>query len=372
MSKKDYYEVLGVSRSANANEIKKQYRKVAIKYHPDKNPGDKQAEEKFKELSEAYHVLSDAKRRSAYDQFGHTGASGGFASNMGGFEDFFSGGSGFESVFGDIFESFTGGGRSRSTNQRGSDLQYNLQISFQDAVKGNSVDIEFPREESCSACSGTGARSKNDIVHCSHCDGSGFVRMQQSFIGITTACSSCRGKGSIIQVPCKSCHGETVMTKNKKLTIEIPAGVETGSKIRFSGEGEQGRDGASAGDLYVIFHVKEHSFFQREGNDITCEVPISIVEAVLGGKIIVPSLEGKTKFAIPPGTQNGKIFRLRGKGIYSHRGSSGDLLVKILVEVPENLSSKQNDIFSELKKSFEKKHNKRVAKFQENIDKNVL
>ena len=369
MDKKDYYEILG-SRSANANEIKKQYRKTAVKYHPDKNPGDKQAEEKFKELSEAYHVLSDPKRRSAYDQFGHTGASGGFSSGMGGFEDFFSGSSGFRDIFDDIFGGFTGG--SRSEEQRGSDLQYNLQISFQDAVKGNSMDIEFPRQENCSACSGTGARSKNDVILCSHCDGSGFVRMQQSFIGITTACSNCHGKGNIIQVPCKSCHGETVMTRNKKLTIEIPAGVQTGSKVRFSGEGEQGRDGANAGDLYVIFHVKEHHFFQRDENNITCEVPINIVQAVLGGEIIIPSLDGKTKFAIPPGTQNGKIFRLRGKGIYSRRGNSGDLLVKILVEVPENLSSKQNNLFSELQKSFEKKHNKRTSKFQENIDKNIL
>ncbi len=370
MSKRDYYEVLGVGRNATTSEIKKQYRTVAIKYHPDKNPGNKQAEEKFKELSEAYHVLSDPKRRSAYDQFGHSATSGDFSSGMGGFEDFFSG-EGFSDVFGDIFGSFMGRS-SRSSEQRGNDLQYNLQISFRDAVKGNSIEIEFPRQESCSACSGSGARSKKDIVICSHCEGSGYVRMQQSFIGITTACGNCQGKGNIIQVPCKNCHGETVTTKNKRLSIEIPAGVQTGSKIRFSGEGEQGRDGASAGDLYVIFHVKKHSFFQREGNDITCEVPINIVEAVLGGEIIVPSLEGKTKFTMPPSTQNGKIFRLRGKGIYSHRGNTGDLLVKILVEIPENISAKQSNLFSELRKTFEKKNNKRVIKFQENIDKNVL
>jgi molecular chaperone DnaJ len=371
VAKQDYYDILGVGKDASTSEIKKQYRKVALKYHPDKNPGNKQAEEKFKELSEAYHVLSDPKRRSAYDQFGHSGVSGGFggAGGMGGFEDFFSGG--FKDVFDDIFSGFTGGGRSGDVDD-GADLQYNLQISFADAVRGASVEIEYPREEVCSSCGGLGARSRQDITTCSHCNGTGFMKIRQSFISFSSTCNHCRGKGKTIRVACPTCKGSAVIQKNKKLTIQISQGVQTGQKIRFSGEGEQGRGGGRRGDLYVVFHVEEHHFFQRKGNNIFYELPIDIVLATLGGEIVVPTVEGKVKFTIPAGTQSGKIFNLRGKGIPNSRGENGDLLVQVFVEVPVELSSSQKDLLAKFQKKIDKKQFKKTLDFQKNLEKNNL
>ena len=372
MTKRDYYEVLGVSRDASTIEIKKQYRKVALKYHPDKNAGNKEAEEKFKELSEAYHVLSDPKRRSAYDQFGHSGVSGGFeggASGMGGFEDFFSGG--FKDVFDDIFSGFTSGSRTNN-NGAGSDLQYNLQISFADAVRGSSVEIEYPREETCATCGGLGARSSQDITICSYCNGQGVSRVRQSFISFSSTCSHCHGKGKTISVACSNCHGRMVIEKNKKLTIKIPQGVQTGQKIRFLGEGEQGNNNGASGDLYVVFHVEEHHFFQRKGNDIFYDLPIDFVIASLGGDIVVPTIEGRVKITIPAGTQTGKIFNIRGKGIPSARGRKGDLLVQVFVEVPTNLSLAQKDLFSKLKKKTDTKQFSKIQEFQKNLEKNDL
>lgn len=370
MSKKDYYEVLGIARDASSAEIKKQYRKIAIKYHPDTNPGDKSAEEKFKELSEAYHVLSDSKRRSAYDQFGHSGPGGGFygSSSGGGFEDVFSGG--FSDVFDGIFNNFMGG-KSSSSEQDGSDLQYNLQISFKDAIQGNSIKIEFPRQRVCSDCSGTGAQSKSDIVICSTCQGTGYTRIQQSFIGITSTCRSCGGLGKTIVVPCSTCHGETVVQEKKEIKIQIPKGVNTGAKIRFTGEGEQPKGKGRIGDLYVVFHVEEHDFFQRKGNDIIFELPINITTATVGGKIIVPTLDGKTKFTIPAGTSNGKVFRLRNKGIAA-RDSKGDLLVKILIDIPVNISKKQKKLLMDLEETFEQYQNKKIADYETRMEKNIL
>ena len=370
MAKKDYYTVLGVNREASTDEIKKQYRKIALKYHPDKNQGNKQAEEKFKELSEAYHVLSNAKRRSAYDQFGHDSEFSSFSGGRaGGFEDFFSGG--FKDVFDDIFTGFTGGG-TRKNVDNGSDLQYNLQISFADAVRGNSIDISYPRQEICNDCSGLGARSKNDITICAHCNGTGFMRVRQSFIAFSSTCNYCQGAGKVISVPCPTCHGETVIQRDKKLKIKIPQGVQTGQKIRFSGEGEQGRGEGKTGDLYVVFHVEEHHFFQRKGNNVLCEVPVDIALATLGGEIVVPTLDGQAKFKIPAGTQTGKVFNLRGKGCASIRGSKGDLLVQILVEVPINLSSSQADLLNKFSKKLELKQLKTVLKFKKDLDKNSL
>lgn len=368
MAKKDYYEVLGIGRNASTSEIKKQYRKVALKYHPDKNPGNKEAEEKFKELSEAYHVLSDPQKRSAYDQFGHSGFSGGFgSSNMGGFEDFFSGG--FKDVFDDIFSGFTGG--SRGSSNEANDLQYNLQISFVDAVRGTSVDIEYPREESCASCNGSGARSSRDIVTCSNCNGQGFVRARQSFISFSSTCSHCNGKGKTISIACNNCNGHGMIERQKKLTIKIPQGVQTGQKIRFLGEGEQAKNGQN-GDLYVVFHVEEHHFFQRKGNDIFYELPIDAILASLGGEIVVPTVAGKVKFNIPAGTQTGKIFNIRGKGIPTSRGSQGDLLVQVFVEVPTNLSTGQKDLLNKLQKKSEKKQFPKTLQFQKKLDENSL
>lgn len=371
MAKRDYYEVLGISKDASTSEIKKQYRKVALKYHPDKNPGNKEAEEKFQELSEAYHILSDPKKRSAYDQFGHSGVSGGFggASGMGGFEDFFSGG--FKDVFDDIFSGFTGGSHA-SNNDAGNDLQYNLQISFADAVQGSSVEIEYPREATCSSCGGLGARSSQDIVTCSYCNGQGVSRVRQSFISFSSTCSHCHGKGKTISVACNTCHGQGVVEQNKKLTIKIPTGVQTGQKIRFLGEGEPGNNGGTSGDLYVVFHVEEHHFFQRKGNDIFYELPIDFVVASLGGDIVVPTIEGKVKITIPAGTQTGKVFNIRGKGIPSARGRKGDLLVQVFVEVPTNLSTTQKDLLSKLKKKTDTKQFLKIQKFQKNLEQNSL
>ena len=349
MATADYYETLGVSRSATEDEIKKAYRKVALKYHPDRNPGDPAAEEKFKDASEAYAVLSDRVKRAQYDQFGHVpeGMGGGEAPGFGGFSD----------IFGDIFSDFFGtGARGRGRQgERGADLQYNLEITFEQAAFGYSTEISIPRMEECDRCGGTGARSSKDIDACPLCQGSGQQRIQQGFFSVSTTCNRCRGTGRIIREPCAKCHGQARVRANRKLKVTIPPGVDTGSRLKLTGEGEAGRGGGRSGDLYIALAVRPHPLFHREDYDVYCEVPISLVEAALGGEIVAPTLDGKVELKIPSGTQGGRHFRLRGKGIPHIRGNGrGDQYVEITVETPSNLSKRQKELLREFEKEEEK------------------
>jgi len=344
MAKRDYYEILGVAKGVSEADLKKAYRRVAMKYHPDRNPDDKDAEEKFKEASEAYEVLSDENKRAAYDQYGHAGLEG--AGGMGGG---FSGG-GFSDIFGDVFgDIFGGGGGRRGGPARGSDLRYTLELSLEDAVKGTSVKIKVPTLVSCKTCDGSGAKSGTKPATCTTCGGHGQVRMQQGFFSVQQTCPTCRGKGKIITDPCKDCHGHGRVEETKTLNVKVPPGVDNGDRIRLAGEGEAGAEGGPSGDLYVQISVKEHEFFQRDGKNLYCEVPIGLVEACLGGEIEVPTLDGRVKLKIPEETQTGKLFRLRGKGVAPVRGgAAGDLLCRVIVETPVNLTSKQKDLLRQL------------------------
>jgi molecular chaperone DnaJ len=338
---RDYYELLGVHRNATDAELKRAYRRLAHEYHPDKNPGDKAAEEKFKEINEAYEVLSDGQKRAYYDQYGTApgaqGGPGGFGAGMG-----------MGDIFGDIFGEFFGGGRGGVRAAAGEDLRYNLRISFEDAAFGTSTKIRVPRWERCPDCDGLGASSKDKISTCATCNGQGQVRMQQGFFTISRTCSRCGGEGKIITDPCKTCRGRKRVERERTLSIKIPAGVETGTTIRLSGEGELGTYGGPPGDLYVYLTVEEHALFQREGQDIVCAVPISFVQAALGSEIDVPTLTGPMKLKIPAGTQPGHVFRFRGKGFPHLRGGgSGDQLCRILVEVPAKLTAKQKELLQE-------------------------
>lgn len=350
MAKRDYYEVLGVEKAVSADELKKAYRKVALKFHPDRNPGDKEAEEKFKEATEAYEVLSDAGKRSRYDRFGH--ASVGQGADSGDFGGF--GGGGFGDVFNDIFGDFFGNsqrGGGRSSARRGSDLQYNLEISFEEAAFGHTTEIDIPRLETCGPCGGLGARSAKDVEVCQVCQGSGQQRVQQGFFSVATSCTQCRGEGKTIRHACTHCHGQGRTRKSKRIRVNIPAGVDTGSRIKLSGEGEHGSNSGPAGDLYIAIQVKEHPIFERVDNDIYCEVPISFTQVALGTEIEVPTLEGAARLKIPSGSQTNKVFRLRNKGIAHLRGNRrGDLHVRIIVETPTNLTSKQRDLLTEFEK----------------------
>lgn len=346
MAKRDYYEVLGVKKDVDAAELKKAYRRVAMKFHPDRNPDDPSAEEKFKEANEAYEVLSDDNKRAAYDRFGHAGVDG--QSGMGG-----GGGAGFNNfsdIFGDVFgDIFGGGGRgSRGGPARGSDLRYNLELSLEEAVKGTSVQIKVPTLVSCKVCDGSGAKPGSKPVTCSTCGGHGQVRMQQGFFSVQQTCPTCRGRGTIISDPCKPCHGQGRVEETKTLSVKVPPGVDTGDRIRLSGEGEAGADGGPSGDLYVQVNVREHNIFKRDGADLYCEVPIDFVDAALGGELEVPTLDGRVKLKVPPETQTGKLFKLRGKGVTPVRGGGvGDLLCRVVVETPVNLTSKQKDLLKE-------------------------
>lgn len=359
MSKRDYYEILGVSKGADEKEIKKAYRRAAMKCHPDRNPGDAEAEAKFKELSEAYEVLSDGQKRQAYDQFGHAGVDGqsgfgGAGAGAGSFSDIFG------DVFGDIFGG-GGGGRGRTSAQRGSDLKYNLELTLEEAVRGIEKTIRVPTLVNCDTCDGSGAKKGTSPTTCSTCGGAGQVRMQQGFFAVQQTCPTCSGAGKIIKDPCGSCYGRGVKEETKTLNVKIPAGVDTGDRIRLSGEGEAGRNGGPTGDLFVEVHVKRHSIFERDDANLYCEVPISFAEAALGGELEVPTLDGRVKLKIPAETQTGKLFRLRGKGVKPVRSHTvGDLLCRVVVETPVNLSGKQKELLQAFQDSLEgKKHSPR-------------
>jgi molecular chaperone DnaJ len=368
---RDYYEILGVPKSATAVEMKKAYRKLAIKYHPDKNPGNKEAEDKFKELSEAYEVLSDQKKKTMYDQYGHDaftrsgGGRGGMGSQGGGFHDpfdifsqvFGSGGGGG----GSIFEEFFGGGGSRQSTrggvQDGADLRYDLEIDFEDAVYGGDKKITYSRMQSCSSCHGSGCQAGTGKTACGRCGGSGYVTTSHAFLSMRQPCPTCQGTGQVIEKPCTKCGGEGRVRAQKTIQIHIPPGVDTGSRLRVAGEGEAGVNGGQYGDLYVVIHVRAHDVFKRDGLDIMCEVPISFATVTLGGIVEVPTITGKAKLKIPEGTQTGTILRLRGKGIPSLRGGKrGDQHIKVFVEIPQKLSKHQKEKLSEFAEASKDNH----------------
>lgn len=352
MAKRDYYEVLGVAKNASDDEIKKAYRKLAMKYHPDRNPDNKEAEDKFKEAKEAYEMLSDEQKRAAYDRFGHAGvdpnAGGGFrpggSDAAGGFEDIFGG------IFGDIF----GGARNGQGNRafRGADLRYNMEISLEQAAEGFTTTIKVPSWSECDTCHGSGAKPGTKPQTCSTCGGTGTVRVQQGFFSLQQTCPRCHGSGKVIPEPCTTCDGVGKVKKTKTLEVKIPAGIDNGMRIRSSGNGEPGLNGGPAGDLYVEIHVKAHSVFEREGDDLHCQVPISFTTAALGGDIEVPTLTGSASITVPEGTQSGKTFRLRGKGIKGVRSSyPGDLYCHVALETPVRLTDKQRQLLRDLETS---------------------
>lgn len=350
MAKRDYYEVLGVSRSTSADEIKKAYRRLAMKYHPDRNKDDANAESRFKEAKEAYEVLSDSDKRATYDQFGHDGLkSAGTGGGRGGF-----GAEGFSDIFGDVFGDIFGGGARRGGSQvfRGADLGYELKLDLEKAVSGDNVTIEVPTQVTCDTCGGSGARKGSEPVTCSTCGGAGQVRMQQGFFSIQQTCPACKGAGTVITDPCDECHGRGRLHKTKTLSVKVPAGVDDGDRIRLSGEGEAGRNGGPPGDLYVEIRIRPHKLFARDGADLSCEVPISFTTAALGGNVELPTLDGHVSLKIPPGTQSGKVFRLRGKGVVTVRDPrKGDLFAQVAVETPVNLTAQQKELFQQLDQS---------------------
>ncbi len=357
MSQRDYYELLGVSRSADDAEIKKAYRKMAMKYHPDRNPGDTEAEEHFKDIQRAYAALSDPQKRAAYDQFGHAGvdgaAGGGFGGGFGG-----AGFGGFGDVFGDIFENIfsqgQGRGQHQSRAQRGADLQIGIELTLEEAALGKQVEITVPRHVVCKTCDATGAKKGSKPKRCETCDGVGQVRIQQGFFSIQQTCPSCHGAGDVITEPCSDCRGQGRVREQKKLTVKIPPGVDQGDRVRLPGEGEAGAHGGPSGDLYVQVAIKKHAIFTRQENDLLCEVPISFVTAALGGSIEVPTLEGRVTLKIPAETQTNKTFRMRGKGMKSVRSSAkGDLLCKVVIETPISLQREQKEMLEKFQISLD-------------------
>ena len=351
MAKRDYYEILGVSKSASADEIKKAYRRLAMKHHPDRNKDDSDASEKrFKEAKEAYEVLKDTQKRAAYDQFGHDGVRGGPGGPGGGF-----GAEGFGDIFGDVFGDIFGGGRRGGGGPqvfRGADLGYELKLDLETAVAGDTVTIDVPTQIGCDTCGGSGAKKGSDPVQCSTCGGVGQVRMQQGFFSIQQTCPACKGAGTTISDPCTDCHGRGRVRKTRTLSVKVPAGVDDGDRIRLSGEGEAGRNGGPSGDLYVEIRVKPHKIFEREGSNISCEVPVSIAAATLGGEVELPTLDGNVSLKIPAGTQSGKVFRLRGKGVTTVRDHrQGDLFAMVAVETPVNLTAEQKELLKKFDKS---------------------
>jgi len=348
VSKADYYEVLGVSRDASDQELKSAYRKQALRYHPDRNPGDHAAEEKFKEASEAYQVLSDADKRAAYDRFGHAGVSSGGPGGFGGF----SGAVDLGDIFGDLFgEMFNmGGGQARQGRQRrGEDLRFDLTIDFEDAIFGKETEIRIRRFESCQTCHGSGSASGRGPSTCPQCQGRGQLRYQQGFFSVARTCSACGGAGVIVTDPCGTCHGETRVAKEAKLNVKVPPGVEDGTRIRYGGEGDEGRSGGATGDLYVVLSIRAHDFFQRDGYDLHCVVPISFPQAALGAEIEIPGIDGAVTVKVPEGTQSGKELRVRSRGVpYLNDKGRGDLVVKVVVQIPKKLTRAQRDLVTQL------------------------
>jgi molecular chaperone DnaJ len=371
MSKKDFYKVLGVERGASEADIKKAYRRLAMKHHPDRNPDrtpeDKTSEDQFKEAKEAYEVLSDAGKRATYDQYGHAGLDaqrGGAGMNPG---------EAFGDIFGDVFGDIFGGARRGGRSQvfRGADLRYELELDLNQAVFGTTVEIEVPKLSECETCKGTGAAKGHAPVQCETCHGSGQVRVSQGFFQLQQACPRCRGSGKIVKNPCDTCLGQGRVRRTKKLSVKIPAGVDNGDRVRLAGEGEAGRNGGPAGDLYVEMHVRPHEIFEREGEHLSCEVPISFGTATLGGTVIVPTLEGQVSLKIPAETQSGRVFRLRDKGVQPVRGGSrGDLFCRVMVETPVKLSSEQRELLRKFEaslKSEDGRHSPREEGFFEGV-----
>ncbi len=367
MAKRDYYEVLGVSKNATDAELKKAYRRLAMKHHPDRNSDDSKAEENFKEAKEAHDILSDSQKRAAYDQFGHAGVENTMGGGAGaGFGDI------FDSVFGDIFGG-GGGGRGGERVYRGADLRYELSLTLEEAVAGTTVKIRVPKHVECNNCNGSGAKKGSEPISCTTCNGVGQVRMQQGFFSVQQTCPQCRGAGKMIKDPCPTCRGQGRIRDNKTISVKVPAGVDTGDRIRLSGEGETGQNRGPSGDLYVDVAVKEHTIFVREGSDLHCEVPVSFARAALGGELEVPTLDGRVKLKIPPESQTGKMFRLRSKGVKSVRSSSrGDLLCCIVVETPINLNKKQKELLQEFDQTMgddSKKHSPRASSWLDGVKK---
>ena len=357
MAKRDYYEVLGVAKSAAEDEIKKAYRKLAMKYHPDRNPDDASAEDKFKEASAAYEVLSDAQKRAAYDRMGHAafenggagagGFGGGFGGGGGDFQDIFS-------QFSDIFGRQGGGGGQQSRQRRGADLRYVMELTLEEAVRGVKKTVTFTAPASCEACNGKGSKNPDSVQTCSTCRGAGQIRMQQGFFSVNQGCPTCHGRGKVIKDPCNVCHGSGVTDRSRTLEVSIPAGVDTGQRVRITGEGEAGGAGAQNGDLYVEVVVREHNVFQRDGADLYMDVPIGFADAALGKEVEVPTLDGRISLKVPEGTQTGRLFRVRGKGVKPVQSSMiGDLICRIVVETPVNLTSKQKELLRELQASMD-------------------
>lgn len=359
-TKRDYYEILGVERSADEATIKSQYRKMAMKYHPDRNPGDKDAEAKFKEAAEAYEVLRDSGKRNLYDRYGHEGLQGTGFSGFGGFEDIFS-------SFSDIFEDFFGfgmRGRSRTAAHRGADLRYDLEIDFMEAAFGVETEITVEKQEACSTCNGTGCEPGTSYETCRVCRGTGQFTQSQGFFSVRTTCPNCRGDGRSIPHPCQACRGTGRVLNRKKVAVKIPAGVDTGSRLRLTGEGEGGLKGGPSGDLYVVLHVRHHDFFRRDNTDVICEIPLSFVDAALGTTVEVPTLTGKRPLEVPRGTQPGELLRFQGEGIPSLRGyGRGDQIIRLQIKTPTNLTKKQEFLLREFAQLESKKLSRRIKKF---------
>lgn len=357
MAKRDYYEVLGIAKGTSEDDIKKAYRKLAMKYHPDRNPDDPSAEDKFKEASEAYEVLSDAQKRAAYDRMGHAAFEGGRSAGGGGFGGFGGGAGDFQDIFSqfsDIFGRQGGGGGQQSRQRRGADLRYVMELTLEEAVRGVKKTVTFTAPASCEACDGKGSKNPENVQTCPTCRGAGQIRMQQGFFSVNQTCHTCHGRGKVIKDPCNVCHGSGVTDRSRTLEVSIPAGVDSGQRVRITGEGEAGGAGAQNGDLYVEVVVREHAVFQRDGADLYMDVPISFADAALGKEVEVPTMDGRISLKVPEGTQTGRLFRVRGKGVKPVQSSMvGDLICRIVVETPVNLTTRQKELLRELQTSMD-------------------